>query len=160
MNSPPDTASSGTGSRATGGIRSTSGPIGWRRKQGGHWGTDQVCLHLTSLSMEMVPRITRAQSMDALSSMSTVAGYRAVLMAAQQLPRFFPMLVTAAGTLAPAKALILGAGVAGLQAMGQGYNAAIDLCTLATMANLGVDVVGEIEHRRAQRQVQYLPPGC
>jgi len=73
--------------------------------------------HITSLSMEMVPRISRAQSMDALSSMSTVAGYRAVLMAAQQLPRFFPMLVTAAGTLAPAKALILGAGVAGLQAI-------------------------------------------
>ena len=73
--------------------------------------------NITSLAMELIPRITRAQSMDALSSMSTVAGYRAVLLGAQYLPRFFPMLVTAAGTLAPAKALILGAGVAGLQAI-------------------------------------------
>jgi NAD(P) transhydrogenase subunit alpha len=72
---------------------------------------------VTSFSMELVPRITRAQPMDALSSMSTIAGYRAVLMAAQEFPRFFPMLVTAAGTLAPAKAFILGAGVAGLQAI-------------------------------------------
>jgi NAD(P) transhydrogenase subunit alpha len=72
---------------------------------------------VTSLALELIPRITRAQSMDALSSMSTVAGYRAVLLAAQYLPRFFPMLVTAAGTLAPARALVLGAGVAGLQAI-------------------------------------------
>lgn len=72
---------------------------------------------VSSFSMEMVPRITRAQPMDALSSMSTVAGYRAVLIAAQEFPRFFPMLVTAAGTMAPAKALVLGAGVAGLQAI-------------------------------------------
>ena len=67
--------------------------------------------------MESIPRITRAQSMDALSSQATVAGYKAVLVAAERLPRFFPMLMTAAGTVAPAKVLVLGAGVAGLQAI-------------------------------------------
>ena len=67
--------------------------------------------------MEAIPRITRAQSMDALSSQATVAGYRAALIAAQELPRFFPMLTTAAGTVRPAKVLVLGAGVAGLQAI-------------------------------------------
>lgn len=72
---------------------------------------------VTSFSMELMPRITRAQSMDALSSMATIAGYKAVLMAADRLPRMFPMLTTAAGTIAPAKAFILGAGVAGLQAI-------------------------------------------
>jgi NAD(P) transhydrogenase subunit alpha len=72
---------------------------------------------VTSFAMEAIPRITRAQSMDALSSQATVAGYVAALMAAQGLPRFFPMLTTAAGTVRPAKALILGAGVAGLQAI-------------------------------------------
>lgn len=72
---------------------------------------------VTSFAMESVPRITRAQSMDALSSQATVAGYRAALIAAQELPRFFPMLTTAAGTVRPAKVLVLGAGVAGLQAI-------------------------------------------
>jgi len=72
---------------------------------------------LTSFSMDLVPRITRAQSMDVLSSMATVAGYKAVLDAANQLPTFFPMFMTAAGTIRPAKVLILGAGVAGLQAI-------------------------------------------
>ena len=67
--------------------------------------------------MEAIPRITRAQSMDALSSQATVAGYRAALIAAQSLPRFFPMLTTAAGTVRPARVLVLGAGVAGLQAI-------------------------------------------
>ena len=67
--------------------------------------------------MEAIPRITRAQSMDALSSQATVSGYRAALIAAQELPRFFPMLTTAAGTVRPAKVLVLGAGVAGLQAI-------------------------------------------
>jgi H+-translocating NAD(P) transhydrogenase subunit alpha len=69
------------------------------------------------LSMELMPRITRAQSMDALSSMATIAGYRAVLMAAMALPKIFPMLMTAAGTVTAARAFILGAGVAGLQAI-------------------------------------------
>jgi H+-translocating NAD(P) transhydrogenase subunit alpha len=72
---------------------------------------------ITSFAMEAIPRITRAQSMDALSSQATVGGYRAALIAAQQLPRFFPMLTTAAGTVRPAKVLVLGAGVAGLQAI-------------------------------------------
>jgi NAD(P) transhydrogenase subunit alpha len=67
--------------------------------------------------MESIPRITRAQSMDALSSQSTVAGYKATLLAADRLPRLFPLLMTAAGTVAPAKVLVLGAGVAGLQAI-------------------------------------------
>src|SRR6266508_1825710 len=70
----------------------------------------------TALSMDAIPRITRAQPLDALSSQATVAGYKAVLLAAAQVPRFFPMLTTAAGTIAPAKALVIGAGVAGLQA--------------------------------------------
>jgi NAD(P) transhydrogenase subunit alpha len=72
---------------------------------------------ITGVSMELVPRITRAQSMDALSSQATVAGYKAVLMAADTLPKFLPMFTTAAGTIRPAKALVLGAGVAGLQAI-------------------------------------------
>jgi H+-translocating NAD(P) transhydrogenase subunit alpha len=72
---------------------------------------------LTAFAMELVPRSTRAQSMDALSSMATVAGYKAVLIAAARLPRMFPMLMTAAGTVPPAKVLVLGAGVAGLQAI-------------------------------------------
>ena len=69
------------------------------------------------LSMELMPRITRAQSMDALSSMATIAGYKGVLMAADALPRMFPMLMTAAGTISPARVFIVGAGVAGLQAI-------------------------------------------
>ena len=68
-------------------------------------------------SMELIPRITRAQSMDILSSMATVAGYKAVLWAAARLPKFFPMFMTAAGTITPAKVFIMGAGVAGLQAI-------------------------------------------
>jgi len=72
---------------------------------------------ITSFSMEMVPRSTRAQSMDILSSMATVSGYKAVLDAALHLPKFFPMFMSAAGTIKPAKLLILGAGVAGLQAV-------------------------------------------
>jgi H+-translocating NAD(P) transhydrogenase subunit alpha len=72
---------------------------------------------LTVLALDLVPRITRAQSMDILSSMATVAGYKAVLEAASMLPRFFPMFMSAAGTIKPARVLILGAGVAGLQAI-------------------------------------------
>jgi NAD(P) transhydrogenase subunit alpha len=90
-----------------------------------------------------VPRITRAQSMDALSSQSTVAGYKAALIAADRLPKFFPMLITAAGTVAPAKVLVLGAGVAGLQA-------------IATARRLGA-VVSAFDVRPAvKEQVQSL----
>jgi NAD(P) transhydrogenase subunit alpha len=73
---------------------------------------------VTAFSMELMPRITRAQPMDALSAMSTVAGYKAVLIAANHLPKFFPLLMTAAGTISPARVFIVGAGVAGLQAIG------------------------------------------
>ena len=72
---------------------------------------------VTALAMELVPRITRAQSMDALSSMANIAGYEAVLLGAQHSPKMFPMQMTAAGTIAPAKVFVLGAGVAGLQAI-------------------------------------------
>ena len=72
---------------------------------------------LTSFAMELVPRISRAQSMDALSSQASVAGYKAVLIAANTLERFLPMLTTAAGTIRPASVLVIGAGVAGLQAI-------------------------------------------
>jgi H+-translocating NAD(P) transhydrogenase subunit alpha len=78
---------------------------------------DVAATGVSMLSMELMPRITRAQSMDALSSMATVAGYKGVLLAANQLPRMFPMLMTAAGTVAPARVFIVGAGVAGLQAI-------------------------------------------
>jgi NAD(P) transhydrogenase subunit alpha len=73
---------------------------------------------VTAFSMELMPRITRAQPMDALSAMSTVAGYKAVLIAANHLPKFFPLLMTAAGTMTPARVFVIGAGVAGLQAIG------------------------------------------
>ena len=72
---------------------------------------------VTAFALESIPRITRAQSMDALSSQATVGGYKAGLLAAEHLPRFFPMLMTAAGTVPPAKVLVIGAGVAGLQAL-------------------------------------------
>lgn len=72
---------------------------------------------ITAISMDAIPRIARAQSMDALSSMASISGYRAALIAADSLPKFFPMMITAAGSLAPAKGLVLGAGVAGLQAI-------------------------------------------
>ncbi len=71
----------------------------------------------TSFSVELMPRITRAQNMDALSSMATICGYKAVLIAADKLPRIFPMLTTAAGTITPSRVLVIGAGVAGLQAI-------------------------------------------
>jgi NAD(P) transhydrogenase subunit alpha len=73
---------------------------------------------VTAFAMELMPRITRAQSMDALSAMSTVAGYKAVLLAANALPKFFPLLMTAAGTVTAARVFVIGAGVAGLQAIG------------------------------------------
>jgi NAD(P) transhydrogenase subunit alpha len=72
---------------------------------------------VTSFAMELIPRISRAQAMDALSSQALVAGYRAVLVAAERLPKFFPLFMTAAGTVPPANVLVLGAGVAGLQAI-------------------------------------------
>jgi NAD(P) transhydrogenase subunit alpha len=96
---------------------------------------------VTALSMELMPRITRAQSMDALSSMATVAGYKAVLLAASQLPRMFPMLTTAAGTIKPARVFIVGAGVAGLQA-------------ISTARRLGAPVEAYDVRPAAKEQVQ------
>ena len=78
---------------------------------------DLAAAGVSFFAMELVPRITRAQSMDALSSMATISGYRAVLLAASHLPKMFPMLMTAAGTITPSKVFVLGAGVAGLQAI-------------------------------------------
>jgi NAD(P) transhydrogenase subunit alpha len=96
-----------------------------------------------AFAMESIPRITRAQSMDALSSQSTVAGYKSVLLAAERLPKFFPMLMTAAGTVPPAKALVLGAGVAGLQA-------------IATARRLGAVVTGFDVRPVVKEQVESL----
>ncbi|MCA1601591.1 MAG: NAD(P) transhydrogenase subunit alpha [Acidobacteria bacterium] len=79
--------------------------------------THAVAQHLTTFAVELIPRITRAQAMDALSSMATVVGYKAVLLGALHIPRMFPLLMTAAGTVPPARVLVLGAGVAGLQAI-------------------------------------------
>ncbi|GAC1355011.1 MAG: Re/Si-specific NAD(P)(+) transhydrogenase subunit alpha [Vulcanimicrobiaceae bacterium] len=99
--------------------------------------------NVTALSMDAIPRITRAQSMDALSSQSNIAGYKAVLIAATWLPKFFPMLTTAAGTIPPAKVLILGAGVAGLQA-------------IATARRLGAVVSAYDTRAVVKEQVQSL----
>src|SRR5689334_2715272 len=98
---------------------------------------------VTALSMELMPRITRAQSMDALSSMATIAGYKGVLMAADALPRMFPMLMTAAGTLSAARVFIVGAGVAGLQA-------------IATARRLGAKVEAYDVRPAVKEQVQSL----
>jgi NAD(P) transhydrogenase subunit alpha len=98
---------------------------------------------VTGFALESIPRITRAQPMDGLSSQATVSGYKAVLLAAERLPRFFPMLMTAAGTVAPAKVLVLGAGVAGLQA-------------IATARRLGAVVSGFDVRPVVREQVESL----
>ena len=98
---------------------------------------------VTGFAMESIPRITRAQAMDALSSQATVAGYKAALIAADRLPRFFPLLMTAAGTVPPAKVLVIGAGVAGLQA-------------IATARRLGALVSGFDVRPAVKEQVESL----
>ncbi len=98
---------------------------------------------LTTFAMELIPRITRAQAMDALSSMATVSGYKAVIVGAERLPRMFPLLMTAAGTVPPAKVLVLGAGVAGLQA-------------IATARRLGAVVAAYDVRAAAGEQVRSL----
>ncbi|WP_425425606.1 Re/Si-specific NAD(P)(+) transhydrogenase subunit alpha [Amycolatopsis marina] len=128
---------------------------------------------VTAFAVESIPRISRAQAMDALSSQSSVSGYRAVLLAAQRLPRFFPMLTTAAGTVPPAKVLVLGAGVAGLQALATakrlgarptGYDVRPEVAEQvrsvgAQWLDLGIEAVGEggyarelTEEERAEQQ--------
>ena len=98
---------------------------------------------VVAFAMESIPRITRAQAMDALSSQATVSGYKAAVLAADRLPKFFPMLMTAAGTVAPAKVLVLGAGVAGLQA-------------IATSRRLGAVVSGFDVRPIVREQVESL----
>jgi NAD(P) transhydrogenase subunit alpha len=98
---------------------------------------------VVAFAMESIPRITRAQTMDALSSQATVSGYKAAILAADRLPKFFPMLMTAAGTVAPAKVLVLGAGVAGLQA-------------IATSRRLGAVVSGFDVRPIVREQVESL----
>lgn len=98
---------------------------------------------ITGVSMELIPRITRAQSMDALSSMANLAGYKAVLLAAATLPKVFPMMMTAAGTIAPARVFVIGAGVAGLQA-------------IATAKRLGAVVSGYDVRPAVKEQVESL----
>ncbi|HTX37801.1 MAG TPA: NAD(P) transhydrogenase subunit alpha [Bryobacteraceae bacterium] len=104
---------------------------------------DLAACGVSFLAMELMPRITRAQSMDALSAMATVSGYKAALIAADNLPRMFPMLMTAAGTVAPARALVIGAGVAGLQA-------------IATARRLGAVVSGYDIRPAVKEQVESL----
>lgn len=107
---------------------------------------------VTSMAMELLPRVTRAQPMDALSSQASIAGYKAVLMAADRLGKYFPLLMTAAGTVSPARVIVLGAGVAGLQA-------------LATAKRLGATVEVSDVRSAAKEQVESLggrfiePPG-
>jgi H+-translocating NAD(P) transhydrogenase subunit alpha len=98
---------------------------------------------VTAFAMESIPRITRAQSMDALSSQATVSGYKSILIGADRLPKFLPMLMTAAGTVAPAKVLVIGAGVAGLQA-------------IATARRLGAVVSGFDVRPAVKEQVESL----
>lgn len=132
-----------------------------------------------AFSMEQVPRISRAQSMDALSSQALVAGYRAALVAAERLPRFFPLFMTAAGTVAPARVLVLGAGVAGLQAIATArrLGAVVEAFDVrpasadevrsmgAAFIDLGLDSLEgaggyarEMPEERAQRQRELLTP--
>ena len=134
---------------------------------------------VTALAMERVPRISRAQSMDALTSQALVAGYRAALVAADRLPRFFPLFMTAAGTMAPAKVLVLGAGVAGLQAIATARrlgavvsaydvrpSSADEVHSMgATFLDLGLETIEgpggyarELSAERAARQRELLAP--
>src|SRR3954451_14446561 len=118
--------------------------IGFLDPLGDRTGVDALAARgVTAFAMESVPRITRAQSMDALSSQATVGGYKATLLAAEHLPRFFPMLMTAAGTVPPAKVLVIGAGVAGLQA-------------IATARRLGAVVTGFDVRPAVREQIQSL----
>ena len=111
----------------------------WMPRRAQRHATDGTC----AFSMDLVPRITRAQTMDVLSSMGTIAGYEAVLLAASRLPQMFPLMMTAAGTLAPARVLVLGAGVAGLQA-------------IATSRRLGAVVEGYDVRPAAVEQIRSM----
>jgi H+-translocating NAD(P) transhydrogenase subunit alpha len=131
---PADVARLGAGSLLIGFLAPLTNPTGTRAL---------ADAKATALAMEAIPRISRAQSMDALSSQSNVAGYKAALLGAEHLGRFYPMLMTAAGTIPPAKVLVLGAGVAGLQA-------------LATAKRLGARATGYDVRPEVAEQVQSL----
>jgi NAD(P) transhydrogenase subunit alpha len=121
--------------------------IGFLDPLADHEGLERLAAQgVVAFAMESVPRITRAQAMDALSSQATVAGYKAALLAAENLPRFFPMLITAAGTVPPAKVLVIGAGVAGLQA-------------IATARRLGALVTGFDVRPAVREQIESLGAG-
>ena len=125
-------------------LRSGQVLIGFLEPLTDHAGIERLAERdVHAFAMESIPRITRAQPMDALSSQATVSGYKAVLLAADRLPRFFPMLMTAAGTVAPAKVLVVGAGVAGLQA-------------IATARRLGAVVAGFDVRPIVREQVESL----
>ena len=125
-------------------LRNGQALIGFLRPFGSAQVVQQIAATgVTAFSVELMPRTTRAQSMDALSSMATVCGYKAVLAAADRLPRLFPMLTTAAGTITPARVLIVGAGVAGLQA-------------IATARRLGAVTSAYDVRPAAKEQVQSL----
>ena len=125
-------------------MRRDQGLIGFLRPFGAREVEEKLAATgVTSFSVELMPRSTRAQSMDALSSMSTISGYKAVILAADALPRIFPMLTTAAGTITPARVLIIGAGVAGLQA-------------IATARRLGAVASAYDVRPAAKEQVQSL----
>ncbi len=118
--------------------------IGFLQPLTDHEGIERLAQRgVVAFAMESIPRITRAQPMDALSSQATVSGYKATLLAAERLPKFFPMLMTAAGTVAPAKVLVLGAGVAGLQAV-------------ATARRLGAVVTGFDVRPVVREQIESL----
>lgn len=118
--------------------------IGFLRPLGSAETVQQIAqTGVTSFSVELIPRTTRAQSMDALSSMASIAGYKAVLIVADSLPRMFPMMTTAAGTITPSKVLVIGAGVAGLQA-------------IATARRLGAVVSAYDVRPAVKEQVQSL----
>src|SRR6266508_3343243 len=111
-----------------------------------------------AFAMESIPRITRAQPMDALSSQATVSGYKAVIVAAERLPRFLPMLMTAAGTVAPAKVLVIGAGVAGLQAIATARSLGAGFLELGVVGEEGeggyARELTEEEQRRQQAELE------
>jgi NAD(P) transhydrogenase subunit alpha len=125
-------------------MRSGAVLIGFLQPLTDRKGIERLDKHgIVAFAMESIPRITRAQPLDALSSQATVSGYKAALLGAEHLPRFFPMLMTAAGTVAPAKVLVLGAGVAGLQA-------------IATARRLGAVVIGFDVRPVVKEQVESL----
>ena len=126
------------------GLREGSVVVGQLRPYGANERIGALTAHkLTAFSLELLPRTTRAQAMDVLSSQAAVAGYRAMLIAAEASPKFFPMLTTAAGTIRPSKVLVIGAGVAGLQA-------------IATARRLGAQTEGYDVRPETREQVESL----